>query len=313
MVGLVFLIALVLVGVGLLVTGVVLKGKTRSSGYGEKVPVMRWPYFAGGFVVLLVTGMIFTLSSFTQIGPSDVGIVTAFGHTVGDDLGPGIHFVPMWQGVTVWDDSVQHTQFDGNNCLQIRIAGQQAACLDVNIYWRATPAASDQQFRLYRTFGRMENAYFSQGVLVKYFNNVFEKFDPVSLASATAQGKKGGATVSGLTAQVEHNMRVAYQGTAYIVSLSTGSPKFSNEVETALGRVVTSKANYNVALQNKLTAQAQAAAAKSLAQNNSLTPAVVEQNCLNITQTIIQGNGSLPPAWTCTPGGSGVIVNGTTH
>jgi SPFH domain / Band 7 family len=261
-------------------------------------------------VSVVIAGLILILSSLTTVGPSDVGIETAFGHTVGNDLGPGLHWVAPWDGVTIWDDSVQRTAFEGKDCLNIRIAGQQSACLDVIVFWKDKPSASDAQFRQFRTFPRVEAAYFSRGVVTKFYNNVFESYDPVALASQTTKaGQQGGITVSTLTKNVLANIQGAYADTADVISLNSGQIRYDQQVESALSSVVKAKASYNVALQNKATALAQSTANGYLAKAGTLTGPVVMQNCLNITQTIIQAGGHMPPAWTCGGAGAGLLVN----
>ncbi len=294
--GIVFLCVIL----GLVAVGCVIGGAVTSQALAYAA--------AAACAVLAVLILIF--SSLTTVGPSDVGIETAFGHTVGNDLGSGLHWVAPWDGVTIWDDSIQRTAFEGSNCLDIRIAGQQSACLDVIVFWKDKPSASDAQFRQFKTFPRVEAAYFSRGVITKFYNNVFESYDPVTLASqVTKAGFEGGVTVSSLTRQVLKDMQSSYASIADVTSLNSGQIRYDPQVEAALSKVVTAKANYNVALQNKSTALAQAAANKSLASNASLTPAVVEQNCINVTQTLVSAGNTLPPAWTCTGSGAGLLVN----
>jgi hypothetical protein len=253
---------------------------------------------AGGAAAVLLGIICFFLATTTTVGPSDVGIETAFGHVDGD-LTPGIHLVAPWESVTVWDDSVQQTQFDSakgsSGCLRIRIAGQQSACLDVNIFWRDNPAGSDAQFREYRTFPRVAGAFMSRAVVTRYFNSVFEKFDPVQ---QVASGTTSGTTVSTLAAQVLTDMRTAYAGTIFIQSLSAGQIQYDSYVESALSSVIKAKANTAVAQQNEQTAHDQATANAEL--EKKLNAAVIEQDCLNMTQQQLQAGNTLPQGWNCT-------------
>jgi hypothetical protein len=315
MVGFVFIILTFALGVGLIIAAVAIKRPAEQAHRGQR-PVPRWPFALGGVVLFLVAGFGLIGAMYASVGTSDVGIVTAFGHTQGNDLRPGPHLVAPWDDVTIWDDSVQHTVFDGphskignTGCLVVRIAGQQAACLDVNIYWRDQPGGSDRQFVLYRTFLRLQAAYMSRGVLVQFFNNRFEHFDPVDLASQTAAGKTGGQDVSALTAQVADDIRTAYAGQITILRVTTSSPSYSGQVDAALEKVVTAKANYNAALIAEKTATAQATATKNLNAQKPTTGTLLEL-CYQTTANILGSGGHLPAAWTCTGGGAGVLVNG---
>lgn len=261
---------------------------------------------AAGAAAILLGVICFFLSTTTTVGPSDVGIETAFGHVNGD-LTPGIHLVAPWENVTVWDDSVQQAQFantrGSSGCLQIRIAGQQSACLDVNIFWRDNPAGSDAQFREYRTFPRVSDAYMSRAVVTKFFNAVYERFDPVAEVAA---GTTGGSTVSDLAATVLADMRDSYAGTIFIQSLSAGQIQYDPQVESALSSEIKAKANTAVAVQNEQTAVDQAKANADYKTN--LTGTVVEQNCINMTQQQLQAGNTLPPGWNCAGTGAGVLA-----
>jgi regulator of protease activity HflC (stomatin/prohibitin superfamily) len=247
---------------------------------------------AGGGLALLVLTLLVT--SLTAVGPSDTGIVTAFGHTQGGDLRPGMHLVAPWDAVTTWDGSVQSDSYAGSGCLTIRIAGSQSACLDVKVQWKDNPAAADAQFKAYRTFSRMADGTMSRIAIEGFFNNVFEAFDPVREASLTAAGETSGSTVTSLTRQVTTQMQAAYRGEITIVSLASGNIRYDSQVETALSSVVTAKAKTNVAVQGEQTAEAQKAAANDLA-GARLTPAVLYQTCLNDTLEMT----SPSEAWNC--------------
>jgi regulator of protease activity HflC (stomatin/prohibitin superfamily) len=297
----IFLLALAAIGVAGIVTAVVLDKD------GE---VYRWPFAVFGPLLIVVAGLSILFGQmWTTVGTSEVGITTSFGHVDGD-LTPGVHLVAPWKDVTIWDDSVQQSSFTGKNCLEIRIAGQQSACLDVNVFWKVKPSGADSQFREYRTFSRMGNAYFSRAVITQYYNNVFETFNPVNLVSETNAGQRGGVTVSTLTDQVRTSMRAAYAGVADILSLSSGQIAYDPQVESALSAVVKAKANTNVAAQNEQTAQDQRIADQ--AEQNDLTGPVVEQNCINVTQQMEQAGDTLPQGWSCTSG-SGVSILAGSH
>jgi regulator of protease activity HflC (stomatin/prohibitin superfamily) len=248
---------------------------------------------AGGALVLGV--IIWLFVAITPVGPSDVGIVTFGGHTVGKDLGPGYHYVSPWDNVTIWDDSVQPANFSGKGCLQIRVAGSQSACLNVRIQWRDNPRGSDAQYKKYRgSFSRLTNTYMQRLVIEGLFNNVFEKYDPVANAQQTASGK-GGTTVTSLTAQVASNIRSADKGEISIISVSSGNILYDAQVEQALNSLTEAAAKTNVAAQNEKTAEDQKIAADTLASAH-LTPAVLFQECLNDTLELTNPS----PAWNCT-------------
>jgi hypothetical protein len=285
--------------------------KPKGDKYGRDYrPSTRWIGAVVAGIALILGIVVLGASMYSPVGTSDTGIVTSFGHTDGD-LPPGIHWTSPWKNVTIWDHSVQRIPFEGKNCLEIRIAQQQSACLDVTAFVRTDPAAADSQFQKYKTFLRVKAALFSRAIITSFYNDVFERYNPVLLASQSAAGQTGGTTIANLNRQVLSNMRTAYANEAFVTQLNAGQIRYDPQIEAQLQKVVGATAGVNVAKENALAAGYQHDAAVKLATGNTLTPAVVEQNCINVTQSIIQAGGSLPPSWNCTGGGSGVIVNGT--
>lgn len=301
----IFLIIIGLIGIG---------GIAAACLMSRDSDIARWPFAVIGAVLVVIAFLSIVFGQMlTPIGTSDTGIVTSFGHTDGD-LHPGIHWVLPWQDVTIWDGSVQHIQFGGTGknalpCLKVRIAGQQQACLDVNIWYQDNRNGADSQFVRYRTFGRLQEALFSAGAIVQFFNNRFESFNPVALATRTGAGLQGGKDVTALTRDTATDLRAAYAGQVQIDRVTTSSPQYSGTVEAALEQVVKAAANTEVALQNEKTATAQAAAIKTL-NNAKASGSTNIQQCLTITKDVIAGGGQLPQAWNCLGSSGGVLVSG---
>lgn len=268
---------------------------------GGAGPNQSWWTFRKAGAVLLAVGLLAGLGvTFTPVGTSDTGVEVTYGHTVGD-LAPGPHFVWPWVSITTWDGSTQQTGWRGkDDCLEIRVADQQPACLDVTVYWSDIRAASDTQFRQYRTFARLQNALVSRAALTQYFNNVFENYDPVAQASLTAAGKTSGTTTSTLTATVSRNIGGAklYAGQLRI-RVTSGQIRYTNQIDTALGRVIQAKVATNVATQGVATATQQNLA-NSKYRAADLTPGALYLDCLNITQAVIKDTGRQPSlTWSC--------------
>jgi hypothetical protein len=303
------LAALVVLGVGYAIFGPKPRGRSR---YDDNYrPATRWI----GAVVAGVAGLLGFLvligSTYTPVGTSDVAVVTSFGHTDGD-LNSGVHFIAPWKDTTVWDHSVQRTSFEGSNCLQVRIFGGQTACLPTVIQWQAEPSAADQQFRRFRTFLRMQAAYMSASTIVGFFNNRFETFNPITVASLQANGSTGGTTVTSLVRQVATDMRAAYTGQVNIERITVGTPQYSSYVDGQLGKVVGAKVGLETATINAKTAIQEANAAKNLTLGNHLSQLAVLQNCIDTVKSLAQAGESTSPTFNCNLFGgssSGVLVN----
>jgi regulator of protease activity HflC (stomatin/prohibitin superfamily) len=294
--------------VGILVLVIILFLGAIGLGVYARSSSGNWAYGLGAAACAGLALVILLFASINTVGPSDTGIVTAFGHVQGSDLGPGIHLLPPWDTVTIWDDSIQADNFTGKNCLTVRIDNQQTACAVGEVLWQDNRGNADSQFRNYRTFARVTNALVDV-TLQREMNDVFETFDPVSEASSTAKpGSALDPEVSQLGAQVQAQMQAFLSGQITIRLVSVSRLIYNPQVEAALAKVTTAKANTNVALQNEQTAIAQRAADRELQLN--LTPLVVAQNCINVTQTLSQEGNTLPIGWSCT-GGAGVSILAT--
>jgi SPFH domain / Band 7 family len=280
-------------------------GGRYSSDYTPGRPATRWVGAVVAAVALLLGGGVLIGSMYTPVGTSDEAIVTSFGHVDGNPLGPGIHWTAPWQNTTIWDHSKQRTSFEGKDCLHVRLFGGQTACLPTQIQWQAVPSAADQQFRLYRTFLRMQAAYMSANTLVGFFNTQFENFNPVQVASLQASGAKGGTSVSALVRNVADAMRQAYTGQINIERVTVGTPDYDNYIDSQLNKVVGAKAGLEVAQINEQTAQAEATAAKNLTTGGHLTPLTLLQTCLDTVKALAQAGEATSQTFNCNLFGGG--------
>jgi len=276
-----------------------------------------------GAVCLLLAIFIGWHSMTVQVEPSDVGIKTAFGHTQGGDLRPGLHTKWPWEHVTIWDASNQREEWIGNNCLEIRISGGQSACLNVVLQWRDNPKDADAQFVQYRQFENISKSLVSKAIVTGYFNQEFEKFDPVAAAAAAtcqvkpgedpAQAAKGcvnqqsGTQISALVSNVQTNLKTALNGKIIISSLSGGNIDYDTQIDDALNKLVLARQNTLTAIQDEQTALAKSQANKELQDKQKLTPELLYYDCIQATLQMTNKSA----AWNCgTPQSLALLLNG---
>ena len=262
----------------------------------------------GALTLLLVL-----IASWTQVGTQNIGIVTSFGRPVGH-LSNGLHFIPPWDSNTDMDESVQITDFEGGNCLTVRIAEQQTACLNVKVRWRIQTGAADALFRNYKgSTAGVQDALLTPE-LQNVANNTFDTYNPVALLNSTApEGSPANPTVPQLGQQVEKALKTEIGTDVNIVSLFTPNVTYDDSVQARINSVTSQKAETLVAQQSEQTANAQAAAnrtlASSLSGNNSAS--ALEQNCLNILNQMVKQGMTPPTGFGCIPGaGGGVLAKG---
>jgi hypothetical protein len=248
-----------------------------------------------GLVILLA-------SSVTTVGTSDVGIETAFGRTV-TDLAPGMHLIAPWADVTMWDGSVQTISYPrGDGCLEVRIGGQQSACLAVTFQFQVRASAADFLFRKYRTQANM-NEYLVTRALDQAINTQLATFSPIEAAAA---GNPDAASLVPFESKIVAQMNAEMGSVIKVGSLFIPFATYDASTTQRLNAIQTQHADTLIALEAEKTAAAQAAAYKILQQQlGSASAAVVAAQCFaNVMVPIVKAGGN-PAGISCWPGGGG--------
>jgi regulator of protease activity HflC (stomatin/prohibitin superfamily) len=303
-----FLAAIVFAVLAVACGGFALLTRRRAEAGRGSGGIVAYP--AGVAVLLGVIAAFFVLlASWDPVGTQDIGIVTSFGQPVGH-LGPGANFTAPWEQVTPMDEAIQVTDYEGGNCVQIRIADQQTACADAAIRWRINPAAADSLFRNYKN----STAGVTNGLITPELDNtanlVFAGYNPVALLnSPVPPGQPGNPTVPQLAQQVQAQLTAKVGGEVTIISLFIPKITYDQTVQARLNAVLAQKADTLVAQQAEQTAADQAAANRALSGSVSNDPMVLVSRCLDYLDTLAK-QGLVPPAgFSCWPGtGSGVVI-----
>lgn len=133
----------------------------------------------GGGVAFLV---ILALSSTTIVPTRDIGIVTTFGRPTGE-LSNGFHLIAPWQQVTTMDGAIQLQSFTGNSyddhgdAIQVRLANNSNAYVNLNVQWRIDAKAAPQLFLDYRNFDNIRANLVDKQLQVAT-SHVFATFNP---------------------------------------------------------------------------------------------------------------------------------------
>lgn len=132
----------------------------------------------GGIVFVIVLAL-----SVTTIVPTrDIGIVTTFGRPTGE-LSNGFHVIAPWQNVTTMDGAIQLQSFTGNSyddhgdAIQVRLANNSNAYVNLNVQWRIDPKAAPQLFLDYRSFDNIRANLVDKQLQVAT-SHVFATFNP---------------------------------------------------------------------------------------------------------------------------------------
>lgn len=295
-------------------------GYGRVKSYDVNFPVNARRLITRISAIVAVFGLIFLgWSTVRSVPVHSVGVETAYGKVEGA-LRPGLHFgVAPWTKVNVLDETIQTTQFygDGKNgsCMPVRIGGQQLACVNVTIKWQIEDPAAPALFNKYDNTGTTVQASIKNNLVVNDLrtvaNNVFGDYNPIEDASITA-AQGGTATAksefSTFGPDILSDMRGDLHGQISIISINLSNAYYSSATETRLASVANQFADTAQAQQQINTDTALAQANKAV--SGSLTPEIVQNNCITDTTDIIKSGGKLPAGWNCF-GGTGVAVGAT--
>lgn len=309
-------IVLLLVVIALFITGSRLKLKSRNPSLrtvqAQDLKTAGFVAKIAGSVILSVVLLITGINSYTQVNPQSLVVEQAFGRTVGH-LPNGIHFKAPWDSVIPLDETVQTTTFEGKNCLIVRIADSQTACVDASVQWKLLPSGSDYLFRNYNRgnfMGNVRNALIKRRLEVN-LSNTFGNYNPITSAtSSTPLGQPGNPTVAQLASSVFIQMKQDVGSWINVKDVLLPRIHYDPSVQNRLNTILAQVAQTAVAQQAIKTALAIATANKDISASVSNNPGVLVQNCLNLVNEAIKANYSLPPGFSCFGASSvGVIAS----
>lgn len=139
-----------------------------------------------GVIVTGCAGLAFlavlAMSVTTIVPTRDIGIVTTFGRPSGE-LSNGFHLIAPWQDVTTMDGAIQLQSFTGNSyddhgdAIQVRLANNSNAYVNLNVQWRIDAKAAPQLFLDYRNFDNIRANLVDKQLQVAT-SHVFATFNP---------------------------------------------------------------------------------------------------------------------------------------
>ena len=259
--------------------------------------------------------LIWVLCSVTIVGTQDVGVVTSFGRPVGQ-LDNGLHFVAPWQRVTAMDRAIQTDAYTGSNCLNVRIANQQTACVDVTIRWRIKEKAADKLFQNYHTFQNVQDSLVTRelSAAVNYNLATFNPLNSISLnggtnpSNGTTPNPTLGQVAKSVTATMKRDIGKDISVLTTIIPIITFDPETQSRINQLQQQIALTR----IAEQQIVTNQAQAQANRALAGSVKTNPNVLVAQCLAIMANIVKAGNVPPIGMNCGLGGtstSGIIVN----
>lgn len=281
----------------------------RRSGR-QATAVLAWS-FTALFVLFVVLSCVRTVST------KNVGVKTVFGRTSGE-LSNGLHVTWPWVKVTEMDAAIQTDTFEGNNCINVRIANQQTACVPISIRWKIEPSQSDALYQDYHTFDNVRDSLVTRE-LTAAINAQVANYNPLNSIDVNGTGNApangaGNPTNAQIAAGVTTQMRREIGNQIDVINTIIPRIQYDNETQSRINQLQQQIALTRIADQEKFTNEAQATANRALATSVNTSPNVLVAQCLTILNNMVKNGQSVPAGFSCWPGGGvdGVIADATT-
>jgi hypothetical protein len=264
---------------------------------------------AAGAVLAVIVGVgLFAVAGLKSVPVKNLGVAQEFGAVSSGYYDPGIHetWTP-WLHLTDIDETVQTTTFEGNNCLTIRIGGQQTACADITIQWQILPSAASSLFSDYANSGDLMTTVTDAVVireLKQVVNEVAGDYNPITDVSNVTGTSSATSQFSGFGPTILADMQSDIGSRIDVRTVLLPYIHFDASIESKLEAIQQSYANYAIAAENVKVAQEQALAYKQL---GNPTVAQLISQCLSN----LKDETGLPVGFQCFPGSnSGLSLQG---
>jgi regulator of protease activity HflC (stomatin/prohibitin superfamily) len=279
--------------------------KEQDLAFGASL--LRWVVVG----LFALAGLFTFLASFNPVTTKHVGVVLEYGKPV-DERSEGGNFIWPWQKMAEMDASIQTDEHVGDaknnslSCVNVRIARQGTACVDIITRWRLKDSAAQSAYRDYRDFENVRRSLVSGG-LQSTGNSLFATYDPLA---ADDKGNSLTPTNAVLSEEAEEMLRREVGDKIEIISVRVNLVHLDKKTQARLDAFNEETAKTRTAVQAQATATAQAEANKILAASVSNDPNVLTAICFEIWSDLAK-EGVQPPAAGlagCWPGGQPVLV-----
>lgn len=266
-------------------------------------------WLASGLAVVVGLGL-FALGGLKSVPVKNIGVPQAFGAVAGSVYNPGVHetWTP-WLHLTDINETVQTTTFEqaNQNCLSVRIGGQQQACADVTIQWQIKPDAADALFSDYANQGDLMTEITNAVVvreLKQVVNQVLGDYNPITDAQNVVGMNSATSQFSQFGPQILTAMQADIGSRINVLTVLLPQLHYDSTVESKLQGIQQAYANYAIAKEDVLVNQEQAQAYVKLGTPN-LNQLVAQ--CL----TDVKEDPNLPTGFSCIPGSAaGLALSG---
>jgi len=284
-----------------------------------------WTFIGGGVGVVLAGGLLM-LSLFQSVPTKSVGVVTSYGKVLGTPYGPGGHWIAPWRTLNIVQDTIQSDKFfqsEGTQadtlsnsgtlgyCITVRLGGSQEGCADVQLQTQTEESAIPSLYADYSSYGASLiqdiDQYVVKRDLTTVLNHTLGDYNPI--ADVTSTLNQGGTSqFSGFDPALLAQMRSDLAGQVQVLNINLQYVHYDQATQDRINSIATQYADTQVAKVQEQTNAAISAANAALVKQNSLSPALLQNECYTTTQLAIKDGYSLPTGWNCSGSSPNLVL-----
>ena len=252
--------------------------------------LIGWNHGGKSIAALVAVGLIlFTaFCSFTTVQTRSVGIATSFNKPV-ETYSNGFHLKAPWWRVTDLDGAIQNNIYNGDNQIEVRLASNAQARVDVSIQWQLKQEETLDLFLNFRSIESIQSNIIDRN-LRSSVNEVMSGYNPLDYSDPAA----GGEDLASYQDAVLEKMREKVGDKVDIHSVTLPIISFDEATQARIDELQSEIAKTRIAEQSEKTAEAEARANSKLEE--SVSQETLTSKCLDI----VRETGG--PVYGCFPG-----------
>lgn len=273
--------------------------------------------------VLVALTLILTICSASKIGPREEGVEVKFGKVQSQTVDPGLHFLDVFSTVEKLDTSIQTLKFDSKDKkakddVPVRLKLQTTGTVPVTVRWRISATTDADLIQLYKDNKTSKGGVFDnieknvvEANVIKCTQNSFSNYDPLAFIQASTGDADVPSAMKVNQDSIFQCLKEADTKGIEFISVLVQLPDYDEQTDKAINDYAKALAQYRIAIQQKLTNDAIAAANNALAANSSTNdPGVKYANCLALIQKLAEQDQlkNAPQTFNCNMVNGDVIV-----
>ena len=240
--------------------------------------IIGWKHGGKSIAALLTVILIlFTaLCSFTTVQTRSVGIATSFNKPV-ETYSNGFHLKAPWWRVTDLDGAIQNNIYNGDNQIEVRLASNAQARVDVSIQWQLKQEETLDLFLNFRSIESIQSNIIDRN-LRSAVNEVMSGYNPLDYSDPA----EGGEDLAHYQDAVLEKMREKVGDKVDIHSVTLPIISFDEATQARIDELQSEIAKTRIAEQSEKTAEAEARANSKLEE--SVSQETLTSKCLDIVR-----------------------------